>query len=217
MQIAAIRKVKRNVQVILDSGEELLIRYEIFLKNGLRNGDPFTDDLIQVISKQNKIFEAKEKAFNLLTRRNHSSKEIERKLLQRKFDKGIVTEVIIDLQQSDFLNDERFTREYVEERLRLSTNGLGKIKKELYARGIPREIINTIIDENSDVDETDNALELAKKKMKSLSSRKIIDKRKLKQKIYSFLLSKGFDYETIENAYRKIITETGNEIGLNDE
>jgi regulatory protein len=206
MQIVSIRKIKRNVQIIFDTGEELLLRYEVFIKSGLRKNDITDTDLIADLEKQNKIFSAKETAFNILSRRNHSVKELERKLLQRRIEKNIVNEIIIDLIKSNYLNDEKFAREFLDEKLRLKTIGLEKIKKELFAKGIHREVINEVLSEKGELDESENALLLVYKKMKFFE-RNTADARKLKQRIFSFLLSKGYNYDTIEKVMNKINSE----------
>lgn len=206
MKIISIRKVKRDVHIIFDTGEELLLRYEVFLKSGLRKDDSIDNNLVPELEKQNKLFSAKETAFNLLSRRNHSVKELERKLLQRRIEKDIINEIIADLIKSNFLNDEKFAREYLEEKLRLKNVGLVKIKNDLYARGINREVIKAILNEKSELDETENAFNLIQKKLKSFN-KKTTDPRKLKQKVYSFLLLKGYNYDTIESVMNKIKSE----------
>ena len=206
MRIVLIRKIKRDAQIIMDTGEELLLRYEVCVKNGLRKNDLINADLILELEKQNKIFSAKETAFNILSRRNHSIKELERKLQQRRIEKEIIDEIIAYLIESNFLNDERFAREFLEERLRLKTVGLEKIKNELYSKGIQREIIKSVLMEKGELDETENALQLVQKRMK-LFNRKTTDKKILKQKIYSFLHSKGYNYDTIENVINKMDSE----------
>jgi hypothetical protein len=67
MRIVLIRKIKRDAQIIMDTGEELLLRYEVCVKNGLRKNDLINADLILELEKQNKIFSAKETAFNIFS------------------------------------------------------------------------------------------------------------------------------------------------------
>jgi regulatory protein len=210
MNIISIRKIRRDAQIIFETGEEQLIRYEVFIKSGLRKNDSVDEEIIHSLEKENKKYLAKEKAYNILARRNHSTKELERKLIQRKFERGIIKEIIDELVNLNFLDDERFAREYLEEKLRFKNVGLEKIKNELFYKGVPREIIKNIIEEKTDIDETESALQLAEKKIKSIL-KKVTDRRIIRQKIYSFLLSKGYKYETIENVINKIKPEMESE------
>jgi regulatory protein len=205
MQIIALKKTGKDVHIVFESGEELVLRYELYVKNGLRKGDNLDDDKIDLINRENKIFLAKERAFNILSKRNNSTGEIKRKLIQRKFDKDTAESVVNELAASGFLNDEQFAKEYVEEKLKLNAVGLNKICSELYSKGINKGIIESVLSEKSDADEYENAIKLAAKKMKS-SVIKNVEAKKQKQKLYSFLLSKGFDYSTIDMVIKKIFT-----------
>lgn len=210
MQIVALRKTNRDVHIVFESGEELIIRYDLFAKYGLSNGDNLDDERINTLKKGNDIFLAKERAFNILSKRNNSTGEIKRKLLQRKFDKDTIVEAVNDLTISGFLDDEKFAREYLEEKLKFKAAGLNKIRSELYSKGIRKEIIETVLAEKNETDETDNALKLALKKMNT-SFIKETETKKQKQKLYSFLFSKGFEHNTIDSVIKKIFTNTEEE------
>jgi regulatory protein len=203
MQIIAVRKIKNNVQVVFNTGEELLIKPEVFLKSGLRINDFMDEVKVQELLNQNKIFLAKQTALNILSRRDHSKKELERKLYQRKVEKDITGEIISELIELKYLDDERFAKAYLEEKLKLKNVGIEKVKRELFAKGVSREIIKSILDEKGEIDESESAYSLVMKKMKQFT-RKTQDTRKIKQKIYTFLFSKGYDYETIEQVFNKI-------------
>ncbi len=205
MQIIALKKTGKDVHIIFETGEELVIRYDLFVKNGLRKDDNLDDDKIELINRENKIFLAKERAFNILSKRNNSTGEIKRKLIQRKFDKDTTESVVNELVASGFLNDEQFAKEYAEEKLKLNAVGLNKIRSELYSKGINKAIIESVLSEKSDADEYENAIKLAAKKMNS-SVIKNAEAKKQKQKLYSFLLSKGFDHTTIDMVIKKIFT-----------
>ncbi len=207
MLVIALKKVNRDVHVVVESGEEVIIRYDLFIKYGLRKGDDINDERISSLVKANNIFLAKERAFNILSKRNNSTSEIRRKLVQRKFDKDIADIVVEDLKVSGFLDDEKFSREYIEEKLKFKSVGLNKIRSELYSKGIPKGIIETVLAEKSQADESENAFRIAIKKMNS-SVLKNTETKKQKQKIYSFLLSKGFEHDTIDYVIKKIFTDS---------
>ena len=76
------------------------------------------------------------------------------------------------------------------------------IKCKLAVKGVAREHI----DELETPDQTDLARNLAEKYMRN----KVFDQKTL-QKLYRFLLSKGFDYGTVSN-----IVEKFKEVGRND-
>lgn len=211
MTIVSIAKIKNNIKIILDNGEKLFLRYEVFLKNGLRKGDALTEEEIAKLIRQNQFFFVKESAFRFLGRRIHSEKELQRKLLQKKYDKEIVASVLKELKDSNYLDDEHFAREFADEKINKKAFGPNKVKAELKARGVTQEIIDKILSQKSLGTEFENACMLAEKKLSSLKNREL-DKKKINQKLYSYLLSKGFDFDTIKAAVNRVSQPLDEEI-----
>ena len=75
------------------------------------------------------------KALDLLSRREHSSKEIREKLLLRFDDNIIINSVITKLEENNLINNTRFAEAYVSSRKR---KGFGpkKISFELLSKGV---------------------------------------------------------------------------------
>lgn len=205
MKIESIAKIKNNVKIILDNSEKLFLRYEVFLKNSLRKGDELTEEDVSKLIRQNQFFFVKESAFRFLGLRVHSEKELQRKLSAKKYDKEIIQSVLKELKENQYLDDELFAREFAEEKIIKKAFGPNKVKAELQARGVPKEIIEKVLDAKGG-QETDfeNALMLAEKKLASLSSRNL-DKKKINQRLYSYLLSKGFSFDLIKTVVNKIL------------
>jgi regulatory protein len=65
------------------------------------------------------------KAMDLLARREHSEHELRQKLKLREFDSDEITAAIDSLQRDNLLSDERFTESYVSQRFNA---GFGPLK-----------------------------------------------------------------------------------------
>jgi len=134
------------------------------------------------------------KSLDLLSRREHSSKEIKEKLLLRFDDKVIINSVITKLEENNLINDTRFAEAYVSSRKR---KGFGpkKISFELLSKGVSESVANRIIDEEGG---WKRAAKLAfTKKFKNGLSSDV--KNSLKQK--SFLKNRGFGFKEIESVF----------------
>ena len=134
------------------------------------------------------------KALDLLSRREHSSKEIREKLLLRFDDNIIINSVITKLEENNLINDTRFAEAYVSSRKR---KGFGpkKISFELLSKGVSESVANRIIDEEGG---WKRAAKLAfTKKFKNGLSSDV--KNSLKQK--SFLKNRGFGFKEIESVF----------------
>ena len=134
------------------------------------------------------------KALDLLSRREHSSKEIREKLILRFDDIVIINSVITKLEENNLINDTRYAEAYVSSRKR---KGFGpkKITFELLSKGVSESVANRIIDEEGG---WKRAAKLAfTKKFKNGLSSDV--KNSLKQK--SFLKNRGFGFKEIESVF----------------
>ena len=86
-----------------------------------------------------------ELAVQLLARREHSTKELQRKLSQREFTEQESNDVLNLLQQQGLQSDDRFTEQYVRMR-RNRGYGPMKIQAELRERGIDDELASCWLD-----------------------------------------------------------------------
>lgn len=82
-------------------------------------------------------------ALFLLTRREHSRRELTQKLLKKKFSIDEINAVISDLQRRGLQSDQRFAESYANMRIR---RGYGPVylRAELLERGVAAEIISEL-------------------------------------------------------------------------
>lgn len=208
MKIESVTK-KNNKDVIInfDNNSRLVINYEVFLKSSLRKGMEISSDRFTYLTEENEKHSIKTEAVNYLAQRIHSEKELKIKLQQKKHKNELINEIIKELKEKELLDDYKFSVIYAEEKIRLKLWGEKKIRSELIKKGISSEIISRVTDEKFSVtNNLENAIELASKKLKSLSY-KNLGRRNLAEKIYTFLASRGYDYQTSREAVEKILGE----------
>src|SRR5687768_15020753 len=86
------------------------------------------------------------KALRFLGYRARSEKEMRDSLLKKKAPQEIIERIITKLKAQKFLNDEEFTRLWIDQRTRVNKKSLRIIKLELQRKGIDRDMIATTID-----------------------------------------------------------------------
>ena len=134
------------------------------------------------------------KALDILSRREHSTKELVIKLEKKFTSNTDILLTVSKLKKNNLLNDIRFTESYVAARKR---KGFGpkKIEFELISKGIKDSDISYVLSEET------GWCELAKKafnkKFKNGPSNEI--NQKLKQK--NFLKNRGFTFKEIESVF----------------
>jgi regulatory protein len=129
-----------------------------------------------------------------LSIREHSKLELQNKLSQKGHDLDNIRDCIDEFSSKDIQSDIRFTEEFIRSKLK-KNKGPRLISSELVSRGITDSIINKKISEIS-YQEWCTVAFLALKKKLNGSSVSIEDK----DKIYSFLISRGFEHKMIKYA-----------------
>ncbi len=206
MKITALTKKGNNVLVCFEDGEFVTIDYRTVLDHGLRKLDNIDEDKKAQLVSESEFVKAKDSAFRFLSKRQHSGYELRTKLLKKGFTKDTVEKTLQNLRNNCYLNDEQFTKAFVEERLKKKI-GVNKLKAELFKRGIDRNIIEKNLSGIDPEISYDNALSLAQRKSELLL-KKGIEPARIKQKIFSFLSSRGYDSETIMNIMHRLDVRT---------
>jgi len=199
-----VKKGRKDVTIQFNNDQFLILAVEVFLKSGLKKGDNLDDDRFSFLVEQNKLFHIKQKAFRLLGRRPHSVFEIKTKLWRKDYEQKLIDSVIDDLKEKSYLNDETFIREFVAAKSKSKNWSLRRIGSELIKRGISSKQIDSALKEQSIDSDEENAAGLAKKKYELLLKRGL-ERDELKNKLFNFLLSKGFDYEVVKKVCDKQI------------
>lgn len=152
-----------------------------------------------------------ESALHFLSYRQRSEKEVRDNLKKKQAPQEIIERIISWLKEQKFINDEEFTRMWIDQRMRLKPKGMRFIKMELLQKGIAREVIDSVI-ENAQAGTVSqhslgeeftiqSDLETAKKIVeKRLLKYKGLERHEIYQKLGGYLARKGFDWETIKRS-----------------
>jgi regulatory protein len=201
------KKDNTNVIIYLDNGEKIYLAYEVILKNGLRKGVEISESHFHLLITENQKYFIKKKAYDYLGKRIHSAYELRTKLLRKKYDSDLINEIIDELKIGKYVDDSKFAEIFTEEKIKLKSWGKTKLKSELAKRGITLDIISNVLLEifPLELEEFELAFQLAEKKFDSLKNRNL-EKRKLIQKMYSFLLSKGYNFDISKKVVEKLLS-----------
>ncbi len=130
--------------------------------------------------------------------------EVYSKLINWGLNSEQSDEVLTNLISQNYINEERFAQMFARSKFNQNKWGRVKIKYSLKQKGISERCISKGLQEIDDNDYNTLCIELAKKKLQTLSAESKLTKRK---KIISYLNSKGFEYEVINNILETIFTE----------
>jgi regulatory protein len=136
---------------------------------------------------------------HFLSFRPRSEKEIRDNLIKKKASQEIIEQIITWLKQQKFLDDEEFTRWWIEQRSKFRPKSMRIIKLELKQKGIAQQVIDGVVEDPES--KIQNDLESAKKIVeKKFPKYKGLSKYELYQKLGAVLARKGFNWETIKKS-----------------
>lgn len=133
---------------------------------------------------------------DLLARREHSARELARKL-QRRYPRELVQATINDLADEGLQSDERFAETYVRQR---AGRGYGplRIQRELQERGVDNTLAGSIL-EGSGFDWQEVAQEALTKKFGPVSAELSLSE---KARILRFAAYRGFSQDDLPPSLR---------------
>lgn len=143
---------------------------------------------------------ATQRALGLLTRREHSRKELQRKLTSRGMDAAEVETAVETLSGLGWQDDARFAESLVRSR---AGSGYGpiRLRAELATHGLDSEAIARALD-SYEGDWLENARDLVRRRFPGLSGQAGSEDLALRRKAADFLMRRGFDGERVRKATR---------------
>ena len=195
MKIIKYKKRKNGIyQVFFDNGNDIDLHEEIILKYNLLIKKETNEIELNKMLDENKKYFAYNLSLKYLSNKMRSKKEIKEYLIKNNFDDIVIDEVINILQKDKYLDDDIYTKAFINDKILLSNDGPNKIIGKLDELGIPKDII----DKHIDIFTT----ELQKEKIKKIADKQIkLNKNKsikiLKNKIIEYLYNLGYSKELI--------------------
>lgn len=191
-----ITKYKKSTngkyKVYLEDGRELSLYEETILKFELLLKKEVTD--IPKINEYNLEWDVYYVALKSIKSRFKSVHDTREFLVKKEYPIDLVNKAIDRLVKQGYLNDDSFTKGFINSQIVTTSNGPYKIRRELSDKGISSKII----DDNIDVFDDDLQIERINKLAgKMLRSNRTRGGSVLRKKITTDLVNMGYDSELI--------------------
>lgn len=195
MRIEKYELTKKNIyNVYLSNGEVLELNGKVITDNELLIKKDIDNELYDKLKRDNTICMLMDTSVKYIDRRLRSINELRDYLKNKEEDTIIIEEVIDKLINYKYLDDDRFTKAFIKDKLNFTNWGDYKIKNELKRLGVNEEIIYNNI---SNIDDNIYYERINKIIDKDISINKKYSGIKLKNKIYNHLLTLGYSKEKV--------------------
>jgi regulatory protein len=156
---------------------------------------------------QKKIYnleEAREKIRRYCAYQERSQKQVSDKLKSYGLLPFVVDELLLELIQENYLNEERFAKAFARGRFSIKGWGKQKIKFALKAHGVSEPCIARALEEIVDDAYQEKLAQIAQKKWDALEGN---HPRTRKQKVINYLMGRGYIYADIKLAINQILSK----------
>jgi regulatory protein len=203
-EITALKAQKRNpnrINIYLDG--EYAFGLARIVAAWLRIGQTLSDDEIDRLKQMDTLEVAYQKGLNLLSYRPRSENEIHRKLSEQGFEAAVTDAAIRRMKENGVLGDDRFARDWVENRSTFRPRSKRMLALELRQKGVAEEEIQKALAETEE--ESSLAYQTAIQYARRLEN---ADWDVFRNKLGGFLARRGFTYGTIAPVLRQVWDET---------
>ena len=130
----------------------------------------------------------------LCAQAEHCQQEMRDKMRRWGLDETVQNRIIDRLIKERYVDDERYARAFVKDKIRYNKWGRRKVQQALWMKRIDADIQQRVLDEIDEKEYLDVLRPLLKQKRKSIKAESDYE---LNQKLLRFALSRGFGFDII--------------------
>ena len=171
---------------------------------GLRVGGDFAL-VAEEVAREAAVVEAYDRALEMLAARGRSRADLRRQLVRKGQPPEAVDEAIERLVARGFLDDDRFARAFVRNKVTGAALGRRRLAQELFRHGVDRRVADMAIDEvlgEEGIDEEALIDRVARRKLRSLGA---LDLPTRRRRLYAFLARRGYDADAIRATMERVL------------
>ena len=130
----------------------------------------------------------------LCAQAEHCQQEMRDKMRRWELDETVQNRIIDRLIKERYVDDERYARAFVKDKIRYNKWGRRKVQQALWMKRIDADIQQQVLDEIDETEYLDVLRPLLKQKRKSIKAESDYE---LNQKLLRFALGRGFGFDII--------------------
>lgn len=194
--VKMLPKEKSKTEVCFDNGEKVPLYHGEIRKLSLHEGAYISSETYEQILWEIVGLRAKKRAMHLLERMDRTESQLRQKLEQNGYPAVCVEAAIEYVKSYHYIDDARYAENYI--RYGQEKKSRQRLQMDLYAKGVDREVVAQAMEEVFCADEQQKIMTLLEKKHYDPEQ----SDRKEQQRIYQFLMRRGYRSSDISHAMR---------------
>ena len=206
--VTGVKKIRSTVYSVFFNGDiKVRLSDETIVHYKVKEGRVFEEEEYEDMISKDHIKRAKTRGLDLLSRSSKSKSQIKSTLKREEFQEKAIEEAIRFLEDYQFVNDATLAGRIVENKAPAKKWSKNQTIAKLKEKGISKTDIENAIKNMDTETELENALDIAKKKLRTLKNK---SKEEKIQKIRQSLAYRGFDYDIVSKVMDEIKREIEN-------
>lgn len=188
-------KNKNRVNIFIDGEYSFSVNAELCILHKLKTGASISEQEIEKIKCEDSKKQAASMALNYIVKRRKTELETKKYLSTKGFDENSIFYAVNKLKEYGYLDDASYALDFVSYHNELGKYGPKMIEQKLKQKGVPSIFIDEAMEkayEKQSIN-AENLVEKLKDKYKNL------EPLKKRDKIYRYMINKGYDYVEIKH------------------
>jgi len=162
----------------------------------IKEGERISGEALEKILSEALPRRAKLRSMKLLTSREYTEHQIREKLRQGLYPERAIDEAVEYVKSYGYIDDRRYAKDYIA--YYSESRSRGRIEQDLYRKGISRELVQAVYEEDLRDEKLPDEISLMEKWLEKKNYKKEGADYREKQKMGAFLYRKGFSLDNIE-------------------
>jgi regulatory protein len=204
IKIVSLNLIKRTqkCRITFDNEDVFECSVDLVVKFNLVRGIVIDTEKFELISKEQRLIDAKQAGYNFASYKPRTEQQIRNKLSEKGFTDSEINNVLNFLIKFNLIDDDKYAKLFVKDYLKRKPSGAKKLQLELYKRGIKKQTALSAIDEQlNPLDMESLAFKAGEKKLNLLKNKS--DEKK-KKALTDYLFRQGFDWDIIKTVLERL-------------
>lgn len=196
----------QRVNVFVDGKYSFALDIQLVEKHNLNPGTVLDAEFLSRLLQEDGDAKATAQALHFMGYRARSVNEVRERLKRDDWPDEVIARVLERLRDQNYLNDENFSAQWVENRSLSRPRGARMLQQELRQKGVARETIDASLPD--DEAERDNAVFALQKQLRSKERAwQNLEEKDRREKAIQFMMRRGFNYGTAKAAWATVHEE----------
>lgn len=201
MKITKVKKAKKRknrYHIYIDEEYRFSCSGEFLAEKRLLKDSELDKEELETILNDLYWDDTRDYLVNIIARKDYTERELRTKLIERKTPGDIINRAMEYLIERGFIDEERFLVDYLMYLKKKRKYSRREIEQKVFKKGFSKDVMKNIKSLLADYNSSAVIESLTQKQIK---------RNREKEKIFSYLLRKGFDYEEVKKVWKQLNKE----------